>query len=383
MKRIKFIFAITLLLLLSCKTETVTTDIIHIHIDPDNVIKEYDIADDVEAEWEIFPLETSDECLLSDISKIIFQNGMYYISDDATLALYVFDSNGKLLKKLDRKGQGPGEYVTLRTFDIIDRDVWISDISKRKLMVLDSLFNLRYEIPDLKIRVIHINHIGENMYLCNNWFTDDIKNCQLMKYSIPDSTFKCMIEIGQVDTDVGIFKKHQLCKYNDYLLFMHSYCDTIFQIIDSVAVPKYKFSFAERYYDIPLNYDQLINSGDIIRGIESIEKTKNSLIIKYGDYGDLITAIYNESTKQSQVYSRFKHSGLGNLVLLMNKITPEGELIFYHQPSVFIDEYDLLLDESKFKNPADLQKIKDAVKGIIFDDNPVIIKFKLKKDSKL
>ena len=88
-------------------------------------------------------------------------------------------------------------------------------------------------------------------------------------------------------------------------------------------------------------------------------------------------------SKQCQVYSQFKHSALGNFVITLCKFTPDGEMICYHQPSTFLEHYDKLLDESKFKNPADLQKLKDAIKGITFDDNPVLIKFKLKKDSKL
>jgi hypothetical protein len=383
MKRIKFIFTIALLLLLSCETEPVTTDIIHIHIDPDNVIKEYDIADDVEAEWEIFRLETSNECLVADISKIIFQNGMYYISDDVSLFLHVFDSKGKFLKKLEKQGQGPGEYIDIKTFDIIGYDVWISDVNRRRLMVFDSLFNFKYEVPNLNLMASHINHIGENIYLASNWFNNHEKNCQLLKYNIRDSAFKCLIEVGQVDTNVGISKEQQFCKYNDYLLFMQSYCDTIFQIIDSVATPKYTFSFSRRYQDIPLHYEQVMNRNEIIRGIEAIGKTKSSLIIKYGDMDKLQVAIYNETTKQCQVYSKFKHSALGNMGLILHRLTPNGELIFYHQPSEFLEFYKDFLDESKFKNPADLQKLKDAIKGIAFDDNPVIIKFKLKKDSKL
>jgi hypothetical protein len=385
MKRIKFIFAITLLLLLSCETETVTTDIIHIHIDPDNVIKEYDIADDVEAEWEIFRLETSDECLVADISKIIFQNGMYYILDNVSV-INVFDSNGKFLKKLDRKGQGPGEYTVLKSFDVIGHDVWVSDVNRRRLMVFDSMFNFKYEVPDLNLMASHINHIGDNIYLASNWFNNDERNCQLLKYNIRDSAFKCLIEVGQLETNFSISKIQQMCRYgDDCLLFMQSYCDTIFQIIDSVAVPKYKFSFSSRYQDILLTYEQALDRGsdEMIRGIEEINMTKNSVILDYGDMGMRAVAIYNKTTKQSRVYSYFKHSTLGNIELLALQYTPENELIFYHQPSAFLEEYDKLLDESKFKNPADLQKIKDAVKGIIFDDNPVIIKFKLKKDSKL
>ena len=175
MKKIKFTIAILLLLAISCKQETATNSLIHINIDPDKVEEIYDIAGDVENEWEIIPLETTDECLVAQISKIVFQNGKYYVLDRQSV-IHVFDASGKFLRKLDKKGEGPGEYRDIASFDVIGNDVLISEAYKRRLFIYDSLFNYKSMVEADQMTVLDINHVGQNIYLASNWYGFREKN---------------------------------------------------------------------------------------------------------------------------------------------------------------------------------------------------------------
>ncbi|MDR3095059.1 MAG: 6-bladed beta-propeller, partial [Bacteroidales bacterium] len=55
------------------------------------------------------PLETSPECLIGRIDKIISFDDKYYILDRQTESILVFDSTGKYLFKIAQIGNGPGE----------------------------------------------------------------------------------------------------------------------------------------------------------------------------------------------------------------------------------------------------------------------------------
>ena len=61
---------------------------------------------------EIIPLETNEQCLIKSIGRVIETDSKYYILDDDVDAgvLFCFDKQGKFLYKIDKRGNGPGEY---------------------------------------------------------------------------------------------------------------------------------------------------------------------------------------------------------------------------------------------------------------------------------
>ena len=376
MKYIKSIltFAGVLFLSISCDNNTNTHNLIPIHIDPDKVEKAYDIVGDVEDEWEIVPLETNDECRISQISRIIFQNGQYYILDNLSI-ISVFDSTGKFLRKLDKNGG---------VFDVIANEVWVYSADKQRLMVYDSLLNYLDETGKSEITAFDIKHVGQYIYMATNWVGVQPRSCQLSKYSIPDKKFDCMLKVEKPNTDVVFNKNKHLVKYGDSCMFFQSYCDTLFQIRDGIVAPKYKFSFSKRYKDIPLNMEQAQQQdNETIRGLMDLNRTQNSIIFTYIDRKKLALAVYSELTGECQVYSQFLHSDLGNLRMLLIQFTPNSEIICTFQSDWLTDKYRGFVDDTKFKNSADMDKLKSRIAGLKQNDNPVLVKFKLKKDSKL
>jgi len=86
------------------------------------------------------PLETTDECLIGRADKVLIKNNRIYVSDfNKAMALFVFDMNGKLLFKINRRGQGPGEYISFNDFDIqVNQDIFMLDHFGKKILVFDS-----------------------------------------------------------------------------------------------------------------------------------------------------------------------------------------------------------------------------------------------------
>jgi hypothetical protein len=86
------------------------------------------------------PLETTDDCLIGNINKALIRNNRIYVADfDQAFALFVFDLQGKFLFKIARMGQGPGEYVSFRDFDIQSNgDIYMFDHFGRKFLLFDS-----------------------------------------------------------------------------------------------------------------------------------------------------------------------------------------------------------------------------------------------------
>lgn len=102
-----------------------------------NPAKTVEVSDDIRtsffdnvSEYEVIPLEASDEALLSNIMKIrIYKEMIYLLNGYGNLTLKAFDTDGRFVSEISRKGRGPEEYVELRNFEI--------DPTRDELLLLD------------------------------------------------------------------------------------------------------------------------------------------------------------------------------------------------------------------------------------------------------
>lgn len=91
---------------------------------------------------DIIPLETTVESLLGTINKIVeFDEDYYVLSNDHWICR--FDSEGRFISKLNRLGNGPGEYSYIGDFDVYDvngrKELWLSNVKSIMRYDVDSL----------------------------------------------------------------------------------------------------------------------------------------------------------------------------------------------------------------------------------------------------
>jgi len=125
-------------LVISCNKTTKLTveEIIEIDLAEDEVLLLSSIADSIS----YVQLETSDDCLLGNITDIQYFNGIYYISDKSN-TIYKFDSTGYFISRLFKFGKGPGEYVGIQAFAVDSiGNIHIMDMNKRKILEYNSAF---------------------------------------------------------------------------------------------------------------------------------------------------------------------------------------------------------------------------------------------------
>ena len=75
--------------------------------------------------------------LFASISKLIVKNELIYILDEVTSSIYVFNMDGKFVKKIKHIGRGPGEYIRIRDFNVDNNCLYIYDDRTRKLLCYD------------------------------------------------------------------------------------------------------------------------------------------------------------------------------------------------------------------------------------------------------
>jgi hypothetical protein len=367
MQKIQF-FIMALIIFSSCSKKNASS-LVEVHINPAKVEPAYDIANDIEAEWDIVALETTDNCLISDIDKLIYQNGIYYLLDKKGSTVFLYDSTGKFISKLFKKGAGPDEYSTIEALAIVNKNIWVSDPNMRSLIAYNENLEMidRYKTWDI-MGIYDMVAINENICIATNWSGWNDENITCGMYDIANHETNGLLYVPKQDDKTAIFKKtNQLARYENSCLFIYSYCDTVFEIKDMKSYPTYKVVFTERYEDIPLPIEKIMDASlsQQIRGIEDIKQTQKNIFISYVDNHNFMTAIYNKSKETSLVYPHLVNSNIGNFKHFMySTFFEDSYIISVHNPDNIIGFFSEDANRSMIKNESDLIKIDKIMSSI-------------------
>jgi hypothetical protein len=121
------------------------------------------------------PLETSEQCLISYLSKVLYFDNKFYISNFyKEKAIFVFARDGKFLNKIGREGRGPMELEDPVDFDIDEKGhVYIYDNSDKKIIVYTSQGDKLNEF-DVPLRFFEFFFIGNGKGFFRNGHKDEL-----------------------------------------------------------------------------------------------------------------------------------------------------------------------------------------------------------------
>ena len=99
-------------------------------------LKELVLQDFMDVEY--VPLETTDEFLCQGFVQDVTENCIIVRNFSRTGDIFIFDRQGRAVKKINRVGQGGEEYVLLleALYDEETDDLFVSDLG-RKIMIYD------------------------------------------------------------------------------------------------------------------------------------------------------------------------------------------------------------------------------------------------------
>ena len=195
--------------------------------------------DDFIDKFEMVNLETTDECLIGEITKICLDNGYYYITDKQSETVFVFDDLGHYVSQISKRGNGPSEYIDLTDFDVRDSKVYILSTPNKQIFIYDRLGNCLNTVR-LNDWYHHlavdenciILHSGKSNNQFNNIISIDFEG-HILNSSLPfkdNNSFRFKVspfnEVGiseylltfPYDNRVAVWKDNQ-CKYKYRLVF--------------------------------------------------------------------------------------------------------------------------------------------------------------------
>ena len=168
MKRFIFTGIIILFVMAGCGGDHSSTDgLITVDVnDSYSTKKELVLQDFMDVEY--IPLETNDEfinraCVQAIGEKYIIVTNFY---DDGNI--FVYGRNGKAIRKINRKGQGGEEYVSMRSvsLDEENEEIFVNDFHAKKIRVYDLEGNFKRSTKEITVpyKEKQLFHIVERLY---------------------------------------------------------------------------------------------------------------------------------------------------------------------------------------------------------------------------
>lgn len=390
----KYTFFLLVIVIASCtggnKKEQLNTDVKTIKIDWNNISDAMDYSPMVEDSVLMFPLETTDDCLIGEVTKLIYQNNLIYIADNTSRSIFVFDMSGKLKTKIHANGNGPGEYTEIWYFTVHGTDIIVYDINIGKLLFYDASGKFVRDIDTSKIWGTDLFCIGDKIYLPNNrsssesgyynLFTIDLNNSNKIEKYLP---------FDEPQNNQGWSIDSYYAQLGNEALLCFCPFDELYTVNDKEVYLSYKIDFGDRR--LPKQYIEGDGTTALrtairdkyITGLERVRQSQKYILLQFNDY----MTLYNKETGEMQTTKDLRNSLLGNLLLQPNgdRFTIQDEkIIQYYEADSW--SYSGIAEQLKssdthFYTEELRQKFLKLATTDGSDSNPIILIQRLKSNS--
>jgi hypothetical protein len=326
-----------------------------------------DVIDSVE----YTPLETTDDCLIGEINKIIYHDNKYYILDRVKAkTLFCFDAKGRFERKFGNLGQGPGEYVEPTDFMLTPSNIIIFDQFARKLLFFNMDGTFSYSVA-LKYKMHAITSLeNDSLFLAT---LGDNRNTDLADYELLVMDTKGEVRLKGIHNPYRM--NYSLSGYNSRLMngrTIHAkpMSSSIYEITETEMTERYHLNITNR--PLPKNYEELCkgNYENFMKNYKGsynyfsgqfIETDKFLFFTVVNTKNMPVSVIYNKESGEIKSGILGMHGGNGS------KFDKIGFIV------LSINSY-MTVNKNNIIGYVDASYMSDKEE----EDNPILFSFKLK-----
>lgn len=326
----------------------------------------------------IVRLETTEECLIGKASKMFFHNDTIFVKDKYQ-SLYMFAPDGKYIRQIGSRGQGPGEYAELTDF-FVDDSVYIWDNMQNKLSIFNKNGTFLYSkiAPFLSCQFGKLNSQTFIFRAFNNY---NLQIPKLDDYCVwtTDTNFVINNCGMYCDYESRIFPydDNGMCFTGSCVTEYEKYTDSLFVITDD---SKLKCQYV-------LKFDGLHNNA-VFKNLT--RKEAKNYINTNKDFVHILRCVFNnhfvvlQAFQQGKCDNVFLYSSFSKRTHRINNIDFNNEEYLcpnLYVCSAFYKDFFVQLEDASYVQQ--LNKLSKYVGGDFNDikeeDNPVLIFYKFKK----
>ncbi len=348
-----------------------------------------EIADD------ILYVPLDDSILISGVNTVNypkFANDRIYLYDQ-NQGILIFSRSGKFLRKIGKRGRGPGEYVYGSTFTVDPESgtVYLNDLNSIIKVYSKSGNYLRsIMLNEYQGSIDEMEFFNKNLFVAFNLqYGDNFK----YEWVFLDTLGNI---INKKDRSIPIFKSNYLVGGGTFiqgnkLNFWHNFTDTIISFSDDFTV-KPNFLLSQGDFRLPKQYvDDPIKRLPEYISLEQILETNQFLILRYNFYKGKNSLVLIEKEKHKSFLSYWSFDDYRGLLNDLDggiRFQPRGYL-FENGREYLIELKDAIrfkayvnsndFENAKSINPEKKKIFKEMTDNLNETDNPVLMIVKLKK----
>jgi hypothetical protein len=322
-------------------------------------------------------LQTSDDCLINEVTEMYCTSREIFIFDIFTQSVYVFDYSGRYLRKLHKVGQGPGEYSMMSSVSVNEKTKRLSIVDLGKCVMYYDINSFDY-LGEQKIDAVSIEEVEEGKYVAFNSLPvtkDDVKyNCFVLKYGVKGNIERQYVPI---DFASGYLMRpaHRFYTFDNDLYFYPPFTSQVYKITKDSCTVCYDIQYDNLSYP-PIDFLNLTDK----RGENYIKKLFDEHYVYLSqifETHNLLVSTFNVGRRcYLGLYDKKKNNGF---YVFRKEYNKTGNGIDYFQISgVHNDEFISVLKSSEIKQNTALidNALKKLVSNTAEDSNPVICMFK-------
>ena len=200
-----------------------------------------DIADEVE----VILLEQTNESNIGRVERILPYKDKYYVMNSIGFSngwVDVFDKHGKFVQKIDKRGEGPGEYEDLQ-------DIAINPKNDELVFMTQPKGIFKYDLEGNFISRVK-GRYGMNMAADSQGNFYMTKRCyEETPYRLLMVNDKDSVSFGMVDEDFYIAVNHysftnEFDSYKGRVYYSYPCCDTIYDVTGGKKVPVWYINYS-------------------------------------------------------------------------------------------------------------------------------------------
>lgn len=308
----------------------------------------------------------------------------------------VFTEQGKFLYELDRLGQGKGEYIEMGTF-VLMPNADIKVLGWNKTVTYDSVGNYLYESP-MPYYAHDAMVFPDGSYVLRHTNLMGLPNKALYAFTEKDEELSSFLDISPVEkTKLNYFLNwNTFSTYAGKPCFTYSHADTIYSLDADKATPVFCFDFGKYKVD----YREVEPTDDMIAIDKKIRNKEYVTLWSFQFYSDLLILGLGFDEKASLCFYSLKTGQFMNGIRIMDDMYLKNnslKLRYTNLPHIVIDGYlyapisptTLINGYTNYKQSASSQEwntfkqehafLVDLCESISEEDNPVLLRIKLKK----
>ena len=359
---------------------------------------------------ELIPTETHEKCLIGNNPRPVINDMVILMSGQESSHLYAFNRSGEYINLIAKKGQGPGEYYNLgNVFFNTDRQtIYILDIEKCLEYDLEGNHIRSFKISESNINtfdvISRIEYVGDSLFVGSTRYngTNKFKYCIFDQNGDIIKTFPNYILFDRPNSGSSMSVKDfalDPIKVDNRIYLKDYINDTIYALSDLNIQPAYIFdfgsyslskaylndSFMEERFQNVINFMSLLGFPNYffykMYVTESFAQPKSEYPQPQAIYG-----LYDIAENKNILLDtdQYLQSGIindinGGLPFIPLCYAGNNEVVGLWLPDMMkeklTDEY---FASQTIKDQQGHQKLKEILKNMNEDDNPVIVIAKLK-----